>query len=68
MPCGQAAEDPSLELEEPEDDPAAPEELLDEPFAELDPDDPEDPDDEPDDESPLVAGTDADDPLRESVR
>ena len=65
MPWGQAAEDPSLELEEAEDDPADPEELLDEPL-----DEPfEEPgsEDEPD-ESPLLAGTDADDPLRESVR
>ena len=66
MPWGQAAEDPSLELEEAEDDPADPEELFDEPLDELF----EEPgsEDEPDDESPLLAGTDADDPLRESVR
>ena len=59
LPPAQAADEPSLELPDPEADPEAVTVLAEE----LDPDDPDELE-----ESLLAAGTEAEDPLRESVR
>jgi hypothetical protein len=59
MPRAQAADEPSFEPADPEVDPDVAAVLVEEP-------DPDDPDEL--EESLLAAGTEAEDPLRESVR